>query len=148
MYLGTLPLHCVQGVHLHCISEPTGCIKSLCKKGKACFNRRDGYYSNWKKKKWSGSYCFMGGGSLCYQPLGPNYSFVPVPLKVRSQNEKEKQSALPYPLTRFHVTEVVHKVSTPQHYRQFGWDNCLFGWGWGSALCTVRCLAASLTSTH
>lgn len=62
----------------------------------------------------------MGGGRLRSQALGPNYSFVPVPLKFRSENEKEKRSALPYPSTRFHVPEGIDKVSTPQLYRQFG----------------------------
>lgn len=44
-----LPLHCVQGVKLHCISENLMCDVVL-QARKVCFNRKESYYSNSKNK--------------------------------------------------------------------------------------------------
>lgn len=126
---GDPPLHWVQGVRLHCISEPTGCLKSPCKQGKLVLLEETVITGTAGRGKRSGGYCFIGGGRLRAQSLGPNHSFIPVPLSSGARNERGKRSALPHPATGFHVTEGGDKVSAPQHYRQFGQDNCLGGEG-------------------
>lgn len=89
MHLGTFPLHRVRGTKPPCISEPTGCIKSLCKQGKPVFLEGTVITVGRGNVVWK--LLFYGRGPSVLPVFGPNYSFVPAPFssgaRMRKKNE-------------------------------------------------------------
>lgn len=93
MHLGTFPLHRVRGTKPPCISEPTGCIKSLCKQGKPVF--LEGTVITVGKRERGLEVTVLWEGAVCAPSLWAQLQLCTCPLQFRSENEKEKWSALP-----------------------------------------------------